>query len=280
MKYQGLAVAGVAAVGLLLLSSTASASEDSTREGQSEPPKPPEPKPPEPKPADDSGDRPTGLDLLGEPIAQKTIVDAVWASVTKGDPTPLATVARQLSALPGPVRAYVLAASREGPKVYKETQRWIKEFTADQEDKAAQRDKDAKDGKAVATATTTAIAAVAAAAASANAVPVVGQVVSAVLALGLAIAVALTEAYKLPERRAEDQIRSGYEGVSVFFGLGIDPDPNPNVDTRYVLRRRVVLDEVAFALPSVPQRTEFPFTPSYLAFKEAAVELRLYQGNT
>ncbi len=275
MKYQGLAVAGVAAVGLLLLTSTAGASEDASGGNRSEPRKPPPA-----EPADESGDRPTGLDLLGDPIAQKTIVDAVWASVTKGDPTPLARVTTQLSALPGPVRAYLLAAAREGPKVYKETQQWIKQFTADQKEKAAQRDKAANEDKAIGSATVTAIAAVAAAAASANAVPVVGQVVSAVLALGLAIAVALTEKYKLPERRAEDQIRSGYEGVSVFFGLGIDPDSNPNVDTRYVLRRRVVLDEVAFALPEVPQRTEFPFAPSYLAFKEAAEELRLYQGNT
>lgn len=280
MKYKGLAVAGVAAVGLLLLASSASASEDSSGGDRSAPPKPPAPEPPPKETTEDDGDRPTGLDLLGEPIAQKTIVDAVWASVTKGDPTPLATVARQLSALPPPVRAYVLAASREGPKVYKETQQWIKAFTADQKEKAAQRDKEIGEAETAAKVTTTAIAAVAAAAASANAVPVVGQVVSAVLALGLAIAVALTEKYKLPERRAEDQIRSGYEGVTVFFGLGIDPDPNPNVDTRYVLRRRVVLDEVAFALPSVPQRAEFPFAPSYLAFKEAAEELRLYQGNT
>ena len=120
------------------------------------------------------------------------------------------------------------------------------------------------------------VAAVATAAASANAVPVVGQVVSALLALGLAIGVAITESNALPVRKAEDQIRPGYEGVRLFFGFPVEAPKNPYEDAYQTLKQAVVQDAVAFLLPVVPARTRFDFAPRLSAFQEAAHELGLY----
>jgi hypothetical protein len=104
----------------------------------------------------------------------------------------------------------------------------------------------------------------------------VGQVVSAVLALGLAIGTAITEAYALPVRKAEDQIRPGYEGSRVFFGFPVETQANPYEDPYQQLKQAVVQDAVAFSLPVVRPRTRFDFAPRLSAFQEAAHDLGLY----
>ena len=209
-------------------------------------------------------------------IGQKEIADAVWASVQAGDPIPLAAIARQLRALPGPLQAYLLACSREVKRYYSDLVAWKRDFDRAQKAGEAQRGKDRKSGSAVAGAAVGVVAAVATAAASANAVPVVGQVVSALLALGLAIGVAITESNALPVRKAEDQIRPGYEGVRLFFGFPIEAPKNPYEDSYLTLKQAVVQDAVAFLLPVVPARTRFDFAPRLSAFQEAAHELGLY----
>lgn len=216
------------------------------------------------------------VDVTGAEIGQKSIVDAVWASLTQGDPTPLAAIARQLPALTGELRAYVLAAGREGQRVYKDLQAYIKDFDTKAREAEAAINSQNHEGEVIAGGVTGVIGAVAAAAAAANAVPVVGQVVSAVLALGLAIGVALTEGFKIERRKAADQVRDGYEGVNVFFGLGVAAPTGPYDDVFKELKSYVTRDPVAFALPAVPQRTAFPFAPMYNAFREAATELHLY----
>lgn len=216
------------------------------------------------------------LDVTGAVISQKSIIDAVWASLTQGDPTPLAAIGRQLPMLTGELRAYVLAAGREGQRVYKSIQSYIKDFDAKARDAEKALEGKNREGEVIAGGVTGAIAAVAAAAATANAVPVVGQVVSAVLALGLAIGVALTEGFKIEKRSGADQVRDAYEGIQTFFGLGVDAPTGPYDDVLKELKSKVTVDPVAFALPQVPQRTAFPFAPSYNAFREAARELHLY----
>jgi uncharacterized protein YjiS (DUF1127 family) len=214
------------------------------------------------------------LEDLG--IGQKDIADAVWASVAAGDPIPLAAIALKLKKLPGPLQAYLLACSREVKRYYNDLTAWKRDFDRAQREGDAQRGKARKEGAAIASGTAGVVAAVATAAAVANAVPVVGQVVSAVLALGLAIGTAITEAYALPVRKAEDQIRPGYEGSRVFFGFAVEAPESPYADPYLKLKQAVVQDAVAFRLPVVRPRTRFDFAPRLSAFQAAAHELGLY----
>jgi hypothetical protein len=209
-------------------------------------------------------------------VGQKEIADAVWASVNAGDPVPLAAIARRLKTLPGPLQAYLLACSREVKRYYKDLVAWKRDFDRAQKEAEAQRSKARKEGDEAAGATVGVIAAVATAAAAANAVPVVGQVVSAVLALGLAIGTAITEANKLPVRKAEDQVRPGYEGSRVFWGFAVEAPEDPYENPYLKLKQAVVQDAVAFSLPAVPARTRFDFAPRLAAFQDAAHELGLY----
>lgn len=209
-------------------------------------------------------------------VGQKEIADAVWASVNAGDPVPLAAIARRLKTLPGPLQAYLLACSREVKRYYKDLVAWKRDFDRAQKEAEAQRSKARKEGDEAAGATVGVIAAVATAAAAANAVPVVGQVVSAVLALGLAIGTAITEANKLPVRKAEDQVRPGYEGSRVFWGFAVEAPEDPYENPYLKLKQAVVQDAVAFSLPAVAARTRFDFAPRLAAFQDAAHELGLY----
>lgn len=209
-------------------------------------------------------------------IGQKQIADAVWASVRDGDPVPLASIVRQLKQIPGPMQAYLLAASREVNRYYKDLQAWKRDFDKAQQEALAKRGKERKEGEAIAGATAGVITAVAAAAAAANAVPVVGQVVSALMALGLAIGTAVAEANALPVRKAEEQVRPGYEGVTAFWGFPVEAPENPYANPYLALKQAVVQDEVAFSLPAVPPRTRFDFAPRLAAFQEAAHEMSLY----
>lgn len=210
--------------------------------------------------------------------AQKEIADAVWANLTAGDPLPLATIARQLKKLPGPIQAYLLASSREAKRFYKDLQAWKQDFDRAQREAETGRGKDRKQGEASAGAAAGVIAAVATAAAAANAVPVVGQAISALMALGLAIGTAIAEANALPVRKAEDQTRPGYEGVTVFWGFPVEAPEGPYANPFRTLKQAVVQDDLAFSLPAVPPRTRFDFAPRLAAFQEAAHALRLYPG--
>lgn len=207
---------------------------------------------------------------------QKEIADAVWANVNAGDPLPLTAIARKLKTLPGPLQAYLLAASRDVKRCLKDLQAWKRDFDRAQRDADAGRGKNRKEGEGIAGAAAGVVTAVAAAAAAANAVPVVGQVVSALMALGLAIGVAIAEANTLPVRKAEDQIRPGYEGLTVFWGFPVEAPENSYANPFLTLKQAVVQDDVAFSLPAVPPRTRFDFAPRLAAFQEAAHELGLY----
>lgn len=222
-------------------------------------------------PASPKDDTPTDVE-----VGQKEIADAVWASVNAGDPIPLAAIARRLPKLSGPLQAYLLACSREVKRYYKDLVAWKREFDRAQNEAEAQRSKARKEGDEAAGATVGVIAAVATAAAAANAVPVVGQVVSAVLAVGLAIGTAITEANKLPVRKAEDQVRPGYEGSRVFWGFAVEAPEDPYENPYLKLKQAVVQDAVAFSLPAVAARTRFDFAPRLAAFQDAAHELGLY----
>lgn len=209
-------------------------------------------------------------------IGQKEIADAVWASVSEGDPLPLATIARQLKKLSQPLQAYLMAASVEVKEYYKDLATWKRDFDRVQSAAAAQREKERKEAGGTAGTAAGVAAAVAMAAAAANAVPIAGQAVSAALALGLAVATAITEANPLPVRKAEDQVRPGYEGVRVFRGLAVEAPESPYADPYLTLKQAVVQDAVAFNLPAVPPRTRFDFAPRLSAFQDAAHQLGLY----
>ena len=209
-------------------------------------------------------------------IGQKEIADAVWASVSVGDPLALAAIARQLKKLSPPLQAYLLACSLEVKRFYKDLTAWKRDFDRAQKEGDSQRKGSRKEGEALAGATAGVVTAVATAAAAANAVPVVGQVVSAALALGLAVATAILEANPLPVRKSEDQVRPGYEGVSVFWGFAAEAPETPYEDRYLTLKQAVVQDEVAFSLPAVPRKTRFDFAPRLAAFQEAAHQMGLY----
>lgn len=200
------------------------------------------------------------------PFGQKQIVDAIEASIA-GNVTPLAEIARRVKELPGPLQAYLVAAARRSVAYHKDIVAYIKDFNAREIPKAKKRDADAKAGLEVAGAV----------AAAANVIPVVGQVVSVILAVGVAVAAALTENFRLPARDPKDQIRDGYEGFTIFMGIGLSPSTeDPFIDSYLGIKQAVVQDVVAFTLPQVARKTPFAWVPSYADFREAAHELKLY----
>jgi hypothetical protein len=209
-------------------------------------------------------------------IGQKEIADAVWASVSAGDPLALAAIARQLAKLSPPLQAYLLACSTEVKRFYQDLTAWKRDFDRAQKEADSQRKKERKEGEGAAHTAVGVVTAVATAAAAANAVPIVGQVVSAALALGLAVATAILEANPLPVRKSEEQVRPGYEGVSVFRGLVAAAPETPYEDRYLALKQAVVQDEMAFALPAVTNKTRFDFAPRLAAFQEAAHQMGLY----
>lgn len=213
---------------------------------------------------------------IGTSIGQKEIADAVWASVNAGNPLPLATIARQLKKISGPLQAYLMAASVEVKEYYKDLATWKRDFDRAQSEAEAQRGKHQKEAAGAAGTAASVVAAVATAAATANAVPVVGQAVSAALAIGLAVATAGLEANPLPVRKSDDQVRPGYEGRRVFRGLAVEAPETPYEDPYLKLKQAVVQDPVAFSLPAVPTQTPFDFAPRLSTFQDAAHQLGLY----
>lgn len=224
---------------------------------------PPEARPPRPAP------RPEDL-YWPTPFGQAAIVQAVWANL-HGDPMALAEISKGLADVPPVLRAYLAAAIVAGQRDYVGLEKWKTEFDREQAKLEAARSKQTKE-------TESAVAAVVgAAAAAANAIPAVGQVVSAALALGLAIREALISAFPVPGRQAVDQIRDGHEGTDTFWGLRSTSDGAALVQERYrTAKQWVVQDPVAFQLPPVPLRTAFAFAPTTDDFKEAASKLGLY----
>ena len=202
-------------------------------------------------------------------IAQKQIADAVWESVSAGDPIPLAEIARQSKKLSSPMQAYLLAACLDVKWYFKDLTKWKRDF--DRAEKQAETARKKTDQERVNA--TSAI--VGTAAAAVNAIPVVGQAVSAALAVGLGVYKAFANSNPLPVRKSEDQVRPGYEGVSVFWGFAREPVED-STDLYLSLKQAVVQDPVAFSLPQVPPRTPFDFAPRLSAFREAAHQLGLY----
>lgn len=206
--------------------------------------------------------------LPGEPEPnQSEIVNALESSISEQNLSPLQSVNRRILAASGPIRAYYLAATRRAIAAHKDLDDYIRTFNERESEAQKKRDQDLAAGVGIGGAI----------AAAANVIPVIGQAVSAVIALGLAIGSAIAKSEALPKRKPEDQIHPGYEGVQTFLGLGLSPGKEvPFIQTYLELKQAVVQDPVAFELPTVPIRTTFPWTPTFADFHEAAAELGLY----
>lgn len=257
----GLAIGGIALA--ILAASGSSASAAPAR--KAEPQTPPAPDvPPSPAPSKEA-------EQAGPvtPLSQIEIVNAIEASIVGGDITPLAAIVRTLQRQPGPIQAYVAAAGRRAKAYHADIAAYIKDFGVKEKEIA----------KKLASDEAAAYGVVGAVAVAANQIPVVGQVISAVIGVGIAISKAIQEGFKLPVRKAEDQIRPAYEGLQTFLGLGVTAPENPYEQPYLVLKQAVVQDPVAFALPTVPARTAFIWAPKLADFQEAAHELGLYEGD-
>jgi hypothetical protein len=202
------------------------------------------------------------------PLSQAEIVDAIEASISRGDVTPLARVARLLEGQSGPIQAYVTAASRRAKAYHVDIVEYVRTFGVKEREIAAQTESNRSAG----------IKAASTAAAAVNVIPVVGQAVSAILAIGIAVLDAVMKANVLPVRKAEDQIHPGFETLDFFRGIGSGPAEGLRQDRFLAVKQAVVQDPVAFQLPWVASGTQFPWAPTYEDFSEAAHELQLYPG--
>lgn len=203
-------------------------------------------------------------------INQPLIVNAVWRALDKGHLDDITAIATQAKRLSPEMQVYLASAIDNGQRIYIDLQDWKVEFDAQQrrraEDLDASQTSREKAGYGIAAAVATAV----------NGVPVVGQALSAIIALGIAVAKALTAAYPLPVRRASDQVFDALEGFDLYRGLRLPSTPIQNVFGS--VKEEVEEDPFMIALPEVPKKTRFVFAPTTKEFRAQARKAGLYES--
>lgn len=208
-------------------------------------------------------------------LDQADIIDAVWRNL-HGDTSKLVLIAQNFEMLSGPLQAYVSAAVTAGKSFLIDLNMWVAEFNKAQAKAQKERGEAEKQRRQI-------VGTVAgAAAAAANSIPVVGQLISLVIAAGVAISEAVLDAFPLPLREGADQVHDEYEGLDAFWGLTLefsDSDVLPARQERYLAAKQAVIqDPVATLLPIPRERSRYKYTPSLSQFRRAAHELGLYEG--
>lgn len=288
------AIGWTAGAGLLLaLVAMASASEapEDTRPPQSPPAPPAEPPPAEP-PEDEKrkelirlsreGRDNTGLAIGTSTLTQKDVTDAVWHNFVDNDPLPLAAVAKELPQMSLAMQTYTLAAANAGKLILRNLDDWKKEFDKAQRKLAEDLDQqDREFGAGVTVGTAVIGAGIAAGLAAANTVPVVGQVLTALVALGVALYVGFKKGFKPPLRNADDQVlRTYFEGKGqVFAGLQAQTEQENPYRNANSTRQMIQEDWVGSQLPLVLPGTQFFFVPTLKQFQAAGHEVGIYPGD-
>jgi hypothetical protein len=259
MKSSGaIGLAALAGLGLLLLLSgesraaqASSSGGDSAGKGkEAEPDAQPEPTPTPPDSWDDY---------------QKTIIEAVTQSAFRGKNEELVAVAKMVPVMPPALRAYLLAASTKAPTLFEDLTGWVSAFNTKEAQDKAKRDRD----RAKIESTLLDVAK------GLQAIPVIGQVVGGLLALGVSVEKAVSDNYGLPARRGEDQLHPAVNNSGTFAGI----DRADQYQTTTALRQAVQEDWLASQLPLVVGKVTFEFLPTLAEFQAAGHKLKLYPGD-
>lgn len=203
-------------------------------------------------------------------INQPLIVNAVWRALANGHVDDITAIAQQAKSLTPEMQIYLVSAIDNGQRLYIDLQDWKVEFDAAQLRKAEDRDADQasaeKLGYGIAGAVATAV----------NGVPVVGQALSAIIALGIAVAKAVTAAFPLPVRKSSDHVFDALEGFDIYRGLRLATTPISNIFSS--VKEEVEEDVFMFSLPPVPKKTRFVFSPTTKEYRAQARKVGLYDS--
>ena len=190
--------------------------------------------------------------------AQKETLDSLWA-LFHGDPTRVMGIVSSITQLPGEMQAYLVAAIFAGQSALGDVGKWLAGFDADAKARRARLPESQREKDRVAELV------LSAGAKASSEIPVIGEDISKLLSLGLAIREALLWSLPMPVVNAAD-VAEEVEGDGVRLGLDVMGRDPALVDA----------DPVASLLPVPPPRMRYPFVPSLAEFQTAAIRLGLY----
>lgn len=222
-------------------------------------------RPPSPQPDSGSEAIQIGTDTSED---QTRIIAAFWTCVSQGDDAAVRLLQTKLAALTPELQVYVVAAGQSAVDSYRNFLKWQEAFPHELE--AANQQADEINTKLNAGLGTIA--------AAVNVVPVAGQVLSAVLGLGIALKKAFAEGHV--ERNPDEnlQLFRDWEGSDCLRGLHLG-GVNPNDVTPQKLRSRIDADLIASRLPSVSFGHQFDYTPTIESFRTIAKSRGLYSNS-
>lgn len=203
-------------------------------------------------------------------VNQPMIVNAVWDSLAHGRFSTITDIAKVANQLSPELQVYLRISIETGRNTYADIEQWKDEFDAKEieraTDQASQQKQSETLGYGIASAVAVAV----------NAWPVVGQALSAVISLGIAISKAIVNAFPLPVRKADDHIFDALEGFDIYRGLRLASTPASNIfaNTKEIVEE----DPLMLSLPSIPTKTRFKFAPTTDAFRTLATEQGLYRS--
>ncbi len=227
-------------------------------------------------------DQPALVDPLPDyELNQANIVQAVTDAITGKDKSKLTSVLVKSADATVGLRAYFLAAMRAIPKRLKEDEAFSKEFTAYEAERLRRNEEEQKDLREFQNVARQLQVAVS------KLIPVLGGVVlkaSDWFYGWLRRETVDGGADASKARRAADQILPGYEGLQLRRGVSIEAGPDvPNLNRADQLKREAIRKEWLaksegdldfLALPTVPDKQAFRFSPTYAEFRQAADEIR------
>ena len=199
---------------------------------------------------------------------QADICDAVWLALS-GDNTAFLDISANVAFMPIEQQAYLMAAARRGPIVFQDNIKWIKSFDKKAQNDFIQREKDQASKDAI---TGTVISGVGIAV---NAIPVVGQALSAAIAIAYALSKAIEKGIgALPPRSGADQVYKARHDENNYAGITLDrPENVGSANIRKQVKTWVDGNNFASKLPMPKPGGSFEFFPNISDYSAALRQL-------
>lgn len=209
--------------------------------------------------------------MNADDVNQPMIVNAIWDSLAHGRFSTITEIAKVSNQLSPELQIYLRISIDAGRNTYADIEQWKEEFDSKEIARATEQAGDQKRSETLGYGIASAVAV------AVNAWPVVGQALSVVISLGIAISKAIVNAFPLPVRKADDHIFDALEGFDIYRGLRLASAPAANIfaNTKEIVEE----DPLMLSLPSVPVKTGYKFAPTTDAFRALATEQGLYRSN-
>lgn len=201
-------------------------------------------------------------------FTQQQIITACWILVRDGNTSGVEDIKRALDRIQPASAAYFVAAAAYANEAFLIDLKFRAEFVGAAKKAQAEYEKKMNEIDAGLGTAATLI----------NVIPVVGQVVSGLIGIGIAIKRLFQELLGPVTSRATDdneKIYRDWEGSNCRRGLHLADSANPS---QRQLIRAVDSDLVAGLLPEVPNAYQFEFTPTLEGFQKAALSMGLYSA--